>query len=237
MKRLFIIAIIPILLSFIAGNDPPSKYYYKDSSKVNLWAFDADDTAIYIFEFSINIFDFKGDSKKYQIFYDKKFTTLAVDMEVLKKDKQQNYKRYSRNGQLLMSWTKSDNKYTGTLQRFYNDGKIRRKEYYDSKGKSVGDTTWGRNGKTLIANTIYDLQHSKSTYFYSDGKIKSEFFEGSSNAMTKFVIDYDSISGKPSYFMCRDTLISSYLDDGSEIETRHFRETSIDSVTVIKKQK
>ncbi|MBS1635153.1 MAG: hypothetical protein JST26_04460 [Bacteroidetes bacterium] len=234
MKKAIIIFVLPILLSFIVNNEPPSKYYYKDSSQVNIWSFDVDDTAIYLHEFNKDLFEFKGDTKKYQIFYDKKFTILAVDMDLFKKDRKQYYKRYSRNGQLLMSWTKLNDKYNGVLQRFYSDGKIRYKEHFDNNGKSLGDTTWSESGLQVRSSINYNSKYSKLTYYYANGKVSSELYEGSSEALTRFIIDYDSISGAPSYFLCRDTSIIS-IEEGNEINTVYYRKTPLDSVIVIKK--
>ena len=89
MKKLLIIFLLPVIFSFDNGKEPPSKYYYKDDNNIRTWAFGDNDTAIYIRSEIHDIFNIKTENKKYQIFYDKKFTLLAVEIDVNKKVKLQ----------------------------------------------------------------------------------------------------------------------------------------------------
>lgn len=235
MKYLSIFSLLTMFLSFINGNEPPSKFYYKDNENITIWSNSDNDTAIYIRSEIHDIFKIKAETKKYQIFYDRKFTILAVEIEVNKKEKAETYKRYSRQGQLLASYKRINRNYVGMYYSYYNSGKIKSKTYYDNSGNRTGDTTWYENGNIKNLDFVYDKTTSKSQNYFPNGKLKREIFDGSFKADTRFIIDYDSIYSKPKYYLCRDTIVYSITNRGEEVATRLYRMTSLDSVIVIKK--
>jgi antitoxin component YwqK of YwqJK toxin-antitoxin module len=236
MKKLFIQLLLPFIFSFDKGKEPPSKFYYKDNDNITIWSFSDNDTAIYIRSEIHDIFNIKAETKKYQIYYDKKLTILAVDIDVNKKEKIETYKRYSRQGQLLASYKRINRNYVGIYDSYYYSGKIKSKTYHDNSGNRIGDTTWYENGNIKNLDVVYDKTTSKSQNYFSNGKLKREIFDGSYQADTRFIIDYDSIYSKPKYYLCRDTIVVSITDRGEEIATRQYRMTPLDSVIVIKKK-
>lgn len=236
MKKItYILIFLPLFMGMNIDKEIPSKLYYLNKEYVEYIDYLIDgDTYIGLWDEG-EIFNFKTPQKVYEIYFDKKFTSLAVRMKVTKENEDIHYERFDIHGTLRMEYFKKNNKDYGQFKSWYSNSNLKNITYYNELGKPIADSAFYSDKK--LSKVIFHSNDNeyKECNFYKNGERQEEIYFSNPGQNAVFIIKYDSISNAPSMFYINDTTMEDTNNPGTFIS--QWRLIPTDSAQKIKLKK
>jgi hypothetical protein len=167
--------------------------------------------------FNEDEFNFSTPTKTYEIYYDKSFLHIAGKITFALKDSMVNYEMYDYYGNLRSNYSYINiAHFYGKRKSWYPNKILKSVETYTGNGNTLNDSSFFENGNPnevllFTGDTLY-----KEMHFYKTGNIKDETYNyrGAYAKIQRmnteynrvFLINYDSITQKPSMFYSNDTI-------------------------------
>jgi antitoxin component YwqK of YwqJK toxin-antitoxin module len=206
---------------------------FKDYADIELKTFNEDE------------FNFTNPTKTYEIYNDRSFSHMVGKITFALKDSMVTYQMFDLNGNLRLNYAYINiAHFYGKRKSWYPNKTLEKVETYNDNGSTLSDSSFFENGKLneillYTADTLY-----KEMHFYKTGNIKEEtynyrgFYPKDHRTDTEysrvFVINYDSLTQKPSMFYSTDKIWEDKNNPGTYVCSRSL--LPVDQAVIIKKK-